>query len=263
MARLGRPSSTPGGFTLIELLVVISIIALLIALLLPALQSTREQARALSCLTRQKQIGILMSNYGSEQRDALPPAILSGDPAWYKLIAGMPLVDKFVSGYPAGQLGQVFHCTEDPNAPGAAYNTSSPPPSAWDDGWISQGYNAQGLGGQGWSGFSTDGRNYARVALLREVSKPSATVVVAETIANNNGSLMARGFGYHFLAANAWPTAYPRHLGRTTCNVLWLDGHAGALRNNGNTADTASLYAVDALGRHPDHAAFDTKWDRR
>ncbi len=64
------------GFTLIELLVVIAVIALLMAILLPALSRAREQAKGTRCLSNLKQIGVAMHAYAADYDYLLPRAEL-------------------------------------------------------------------------------------------------------------------------------------------------------------------------------------------
>lgn len=100
------------AFTLIELLVVISIIAVLAALLLPALQQAKSSSRATLCLGNLRQIGMLVNMYANDFNGVF--ATMDADTA---LSWNLPYIDGKRYGYQgAGYLsrGKILYCSECP-----------------------------------------------------------------------------------------------------------------------------------------------------
>jgi prepilin-type N-terminal cleavage/methylation domain-containing protein/prepilin-type processing-associated H-X9-DG protein len=254
MTRIQKPTFEEdiAGFTLIELLVVIAIIAILAAMLLPALSRAKEKAKAINCLSNQRQVSIATKMFIDENGGLMVPM-------WRE--RGFPDFDDWVYDAPTfvitnpdilfwqdalrlggyARNGNVFDCP-----------SVKLPANAMAGGSVSTNHP---LGiGLSHPEFSIAARKGTVGTLIREtqVSHPSKAIVFADagavTAATKSLSAdawlpeLAEGAGGgvsyfrvptpgHLASYNLGDSrSLPRHTGR--CNFGFFDGHAEALKNS-------------------------------
>ena len=179
----------PRGFTLVELLVVIGIIALLIAILMPALAAAREQSKSVVSLSNLRQLGIGLVQYRVENKGYYPVAAYASlpDRARWRWADAIYVYMKNTDVYLSPQLdeGQRIRMNKPFNH---TPTNTSPTASAYlptTKFYGGYGYNWQYLG----NGRTT--ATYPEIFLAREgvqIRKTSQTVAIADTDGSKDGT---------------------------------------------------------------------------
>ncbi len=238
-------------FTLIELLVVIAIIAILAAMLMPALERARESARAITCATETRQIHLSMQFYFNDFNDAIPdPGV---PPKWMQRGEWVAYLH-----HNYGAAGPLFTC---PTRQGLNLYDDTQEAEAIRDGWfndpsddpLSRSWNYSEIGMNTWLRRGQGGATDTPAAPITRLANPSRTLLLADS----NFRSMTFGHGYLYVDTTTGHShrhpVLPIHHGGWEANILRADGHLRSKRAKAHLWEEgfSTFYDVDMLGtRH-------------
>jgi prepilin-type N-terminal cleavage/methylation domain-containing protein/prepilin-type processing-associated H-X9-DG protein len=215
------------GFTLIELLVVVGIIAVLVSILLPALQKSRSAAQAVRCLSNLRQLNNGLGMYINDFQGCIPPAnVNTPSTQWFHLL--WPYIGMPASATTVAQMntyrpftGTVLCCPSydpkgDPLRRAYAINASFQPNSGATTTWA-----------------------LLKLAKITDIGQPARTAFVSDVQddlrmeVSSMLALLSPDEAQRVTPTVTLPTAYyPRHKGGTIINVGFFDGHAESMRGS-------------------------------